>query len=145
MSDAASVISATTGISASSAAIGEGTTETATTNTLPHLTREWMRLESEIATLSAEMKARRRRVKETRAMILQIMRTGEVARLGISSGYIVREEKTSKAAVSKKYLNSTLLEFFGGDATRARACVEWIESHRPVKVSENLTLQPKDA
>ena len=77
-------------------------------------------------------------------MILQIMRTNALARLGISTGHVVREEKVSKAAVSKKYLNTTLVEFFEGDATRARACAEWIESHRPTKTTENLTIQPKD-
>lgn len=141
MSDTASVVSAATG---TSAAGGAGDAGAGPVAILPHLTREWVRLEDEIRTLSAEIKARRRRVKETRTMILQVMRSNSLARLGISSGLVVREEKISKAAVSKKYLNLTLIDFFDGDIGKARACAEWIESHRPTKTSENLTIQPKD-
>jgi hypothetical protein len=103
-----------------------------------------MRLEEEITTLSAEIKSRRRRVKETRAMILDIMRTNSLGRLGVSTGHVVREEKPTKVAISKKYLNSTLVDFFEGDATKARACVEWIETHRPTKRTETLTIRPKE-
>jgi hypothetical protein len=141
MSDTASVVSASTALTA---ATGAGDGGGGAVTILPHLTREWVRLEDEVRTLSAEIKARRRRIKETRSMILQIMRTNALARLGISTGHVVREEKISKAAVSKKYLNMTLIEFFEGDITRARACAEWIESHRPTKTMENLTIQPKD-
>jgi hypothetical protein len=123
---------------------GAGAGAGAGTQTLPHLTREWMRLESELAALSAEVKTKRRRIKETRAMILQIMRGNSLARLGTSAGHIVRQQKETKAAISKKYLNSTLVEFFEGNTERARACADWIESHRPIKNAENLTIQPKE-
>lgn len=144
-------MSDTASVAPPASVISTGTAATATTSaggqpvaSLPHLTREWMRLEEEITTLSAEIKSRRRRVKETRAMILDIMRTNSLGRLGVSSGHVVREEKPSKAAISKKYLNSTLVDFFEGDATRARACAEWIETHRPTKRTEILTIRPKE-
>lgn len=119
------------------------TTGTLGTQSLPHLTRDWMRLGQEIDALSAEIKAKRRRMKETRAMILQVMRGNSLGVLNMSSGHVVREAKETKAAISKKYLNTTLVEFFEGDAAKARACAEWIESHRPLKSVENLTLRPK--
>lgn len=146
MSDTASVLSGVTGGAGDAGSVtgGGSTSGGGPVAILPHLTREWVRLEDEIRTLSAEIKARRRRIKETRAMILQIMRSNSLARLGISTGHVVREEKVTKAAVSKKYLNMTLIEFFEGDIGKARACAEWIESHRPTKTSENLTIQPKD-
>jgi hypothetical protein len=140
MSDSGSVISM------SSAGAGAGATEGGTTvvQTLPHLTKEWIRLEAELATLSAEVKAKRRRIKETRAMILEIMRGNSIGRLGTSAGHIVREEKETKAAISQKYLKSTLAEFFEGDVARAVACATWIESHRPLNTKENLAIRPKE-
>jgi hypothetical protein len=127
---------------------GAGTSEAAAptlgTQSLPHLTRDWMRLAQEIDALSAEIKAKRRRMKETRAMILQVMRGNALGVLNMSSGQVVREAKETKAAISKKYLNTTLVEFFEGDVVKARACAEWIESHRTLKSVENLTLRPKD-
>lgn len=113
------------------------------THSLPHLTRDWIRLGQEIDALSAEIKAKRRRMKETRAMILQVMRGNSLGTLNMSTGHVVREAKETRAAISKKYLNSTLVEFFEGDAVKARACAEWIESHRPVRNVENLSLRPK--
>jgi hypothetical protein len=110
---------------------------------LPHLTRDWMRLNQEIEALSAEVKAKRRRMKETRTLILQVMRGNALGVLNVSAGQVVREEKETKVAISKKYLNTTLVEFFEGDAVKARACAEWIESHRPIKAAENLTIQPR--
>lgn len=124
------------------AGTSDGTTVTGI-QSLPHLTRDWMRLNQEIETLSAEVKAKRRRMRETRAMILQVMRGNSLGVLNVSAGQVVREEKETKVAISKKYLNTTLVEFFEGDATKARACAEWIESHRPLKAAENLTIRPR--
>ncbi len=124
---------------------GSGGADTATAGiqSLPHLTRDWMRLSQEIDALSAEVKAKRRRMKETRAMILQVMRGNALGVLNVSAGQVVREEKETKAAISKKYLNSTLVAFFEGDVAKARACAAWIEEHRPIKAAENLTIRPR--
>jgi hypothetical protein len=139
MSDSGSVISM------GSAAAGAGSEgNSGIVQTLPHLTKEWMRMEADLAALSAEVKAKRRRIKETRAMILEIMRGNSIGRLGTSAGHIVREEKETKAAISQKYLKSTLAEFFEGDVTRAIACATWIESHRPLNTKENLAIRPKE-
>lgn len=141
MSVAGSVGTAATG-GVDAAAGGDGTA-VAGIQSLPHLTRDWMRLSQEIEALSAEVKAKRRRMKETRAMILQVMSGNALAVLNVSAGQVVREAKETKAAISKKYLNSTLVDFFEGDAAKARACAEWIESHRPLKTAENLTILPR--
>jgi hypothetical protein len=144
MSDNGSVHSAGGSVSTAGAGAGAGAGGSGVLQTLPHLTKEWMRLEAEVAALSAEVKMKRRRIKETRAMILQIMRGNALGQLGTSAGNIVRQEKATKAAISNKYLRTTLVDFFEGDAVRANACAAWIESHRPLRTTENLTIQPKE-
>lgn len=141
MSVAGSVGTAATGLEGGAAS--DSAVAVAGIQSLPHLTRDWMRLNQEIEALSAEVKAKRRRMKETRTLILQVMRGNALGVLNVSAGQVVREAKETKAAISKKYLNTTLVEFFEGDAVKARACAEWIESHRPVKAAENLTIQPR--
>ncbi len=110
---------------------------------LSHLIKEWMRVTQELDSYSAEIRSRRRKQKELRTMILNIMHGNSLAVLNVSAGHIVREEKSSKSNISKKYLGTTLVEFFKGDKDQAMACVEWIESHRPLRVSEKLSIQPR--
>lgn len=113
-----------------------------TTAHLPILIKEWMSAQEEITAISAELRAKKKRMNTVRGMITQIMKGGKIGQLKISTGAVLMREKTTKAALSKKYLNTTLTEFFGGDAAMAAKCVEFIETHRPLKKTENLSLEP---
>jgi hypothetical protein len=109
---------------------------------LPVLIKEWMSAQDEITALSAELRAKKKRMGTVRGMITQIMKGGKIGQLKISTGAVLMREKTTKAALSKKYLQGTLTEFFSGDAAMAAKCVEFIETNRPLKKTENLSLEP---
>jgi hypothetical protein len=103
------------------------------------LIKEWMSAQDEITALSAELRAKKKRMGTVRGMITQIMKGGKIGQLKISTGAVLMREKTTKAALSKKYLQGTL---FSGDAAMAAKCVEFIETNRPLKKTENLSLEP---
>jgi hypothetical protein len=49
--------------------------------------------------------------------------------------------KKVKATMTKKYMLSTLTDYFKGDATAAAACLAYLEENRPLKMQESLTLE----
>jgi hypothetical protein len=109
---------------------------------LPVLIKEWMTAEDEIRTLGAAIKEKRKRVKTVRGMITTIMKGGKIGKLNISSGAVLMRERSTKAALSKKYLLPTLTDFFKGDAAKAAECYKFIEDNRPIKRSEDIALEP---
>ncbi len=111
---------------------------------LPALIKEWMTTEDELRTLSAEIREKRKRVKTVKQMIVTIMKGGKIGRLNITAGAVTARTKQTKAPLSKKYLISALTGFFKGDAAVAASCVAYLEEHRPLKSTDNLTLDPAD-
>jgi hypothetical protein len=109
---------------------------------LPVLIKEWITAEDEIRTLGAAIKEKRKRVKTVRGMITTIMKGGKIGKLNISSGAVLMRERSTKAALSKKYLLPTLTDFFKGDAAKAAECYKFIEDNRPIKRSEDIALEP---
>jgi RecA-family ATPase len=110
---------------------------------LPNLIKEWMTTEDDMRTLSAELRAKRKRAKLVRSMIMKIMKGGAIGKLNISSGAVVARTKTAKAPLTKKFIADTLTDFFNGDKAMAEKCAAFIDEHRPMKSTENLTLEPK--
>jgi hypothetical protein len=109
---------------------------------LPTLVKEWMTTEDELRTLSAEIREKRKRVKLVRQMIMKIMKGGKIGRLNVSSGAVTARSKNTKSPLTKKYIVGALTEFFAGDKAKAEACAAYLDQHRPVRVVENLTLDP---
>lgn len=113
-----------------------------TVQQLPGLIKEWMSTEDELRTLSAEVRAKRKRGALVRAMIVKIMKGNKVGRLNISAGAVTTRTRTTKAPLTKKFLTSALTDFFNGDAAMAEKCAVFLDEHRPLKAVDNLTLDP---
>ena len=109
---------------------------------LPALIKEWMATEDELRTLSAAIREKRKRAKTVKNMITEIMRGNKIGQLNFSAGAVVRQTKSTKAPLTKKYLVESLTEFFKGDADMAGKCAAFIDEHRPLKSNDKLTLQP---
>ena len=73
---------------------------------------------------------------------MEIMRGNKIGQLNISAGAVVRETKSAKSPLTKKYLVESLTEFFKGDTDMATKCAAFIDEHRPLKSNDKLTLQP---
>ena len=109
---------------------------------LPSLVRDWMKLESEVQTLSAAVSEKRKRIKVLRGMITTIMQGGQISQLNTSAGALVNKTTTTKAPLTKKYISATLTEFFNGDKEMAEKCAAFLDEHRPLKESSKLKIEP---
>jgi hypothetical protein len=110
------------------------------TSQLSTLIKEWLTTEDELRALSAAIREKRKRAKTVKDLIVKIMKGGGIGKLNISAGAVTTRTKVSKAPLSKKFLTSALTDFFNGDATMAAKCAAFIEEHRPVKSTDNLSL-----
>lgn len=108
---------------------------------LPTLIKEWMATEDELRSLSAEIREKRKRSKVVKGMIMNIMNGTKIGQLNISAGSVIKQTKATKAPLTKKFLVESLTEFFKGDAEMAKKCAAFIDEHRPMKSTDNLTLQ----
>jgi len=110
------------------------------TTQLPTLVKEWMTLRDEVETLGAALREKRKRIKLVRDMIGKIMKGNKLGQLKISAGAVRQKITKTKAPMSKKYLITTLTEFFGGNTEMATKCAAYLDEHRPMRVTENLQL-----
>lgn len=115
--------------------------EAATVAQLPVLIKEWLATEDEVRTLGAAIREKRKRSKLLKDMILKVMKGKNIGKLNMASGgAIYTKKRETKAPLTKKFIVSTLKEFFNGDAAMAEKCAAFIDSHRPMKAMENLTI-----
>ncbi len=115
-----------------------------TVQQLPNLLKEWMQTESELKTLSAEIREKRKKLAVVRTMITKIMKQGQIGKVNISTGAVVNRVKQTKASFTKKFLKDALTSFFKGDAKKAEECATFLEQQRPLKKTETLALEAKD-
>ena len=115
---------------------------TADQSSLPALIKEWITTEDDLRTLSAEIREKRKRVKTVKSMIMTIMKSGKIGKLNISAGAITARTKNTKAPMTKKYIVEALTDFFKGNKEQAEACATFLHANRPLKVVENLDLDP---
>ncbi len=120
----------------------DASTSDLTVQQLPLLIKEWMATEDDLRALSAEIREKRKRVKTVRDMIMRIMKGNKVGRLNISAGAVTTKSRNTKAPLTKKYIADALTEFFDGDRAKADACAKFLDERRPLKTTENLTLDP---
>jgi hypothetical protein len=107
---------------------------------LPNLLRRWMALQDEISEFNTEIKQRRTQGKALKDVILRIMECNSVARLNVSRGAVVHKTREVAERIGADYLLKHCKDFFGGDEERAKALVEYLESHRGSVVKHDLKL-----
>lgn len=108
---------------------------------LPNLLRRWMGIQDEVNTLNAEIKGKRAQSKALKDVILRIMESNKVAALNVGSkGTVMHKVRESTEAITDAYLLKHTKDFFGGDESRAKALVEYLQTHRASKVSHDLKL-----
>jgi hypothetical protein len=123
-----------------------GAGEGATLGELPALLRRWMGLQEEAAALSVQLKEKRVQSKALKEVILRIMETNKVAALNVNKGTVMHKVTERSETMTDSYLLKHCKDFFGGDETRARSLVEYLESRRSTTVRHDLRLHvPKSA
>lgn len=120
---------------------GSGGADAAQLSELPNLLRRWMTIQDEVNTLNAEIKGKRTQSKALKDVILRIMESNKVAALNVGSkGTVMHKVRESTEAITDTYLLKHTKDFFGGDEARAKALVEYLQTHRASKVSHDLKL-----
>ncbi len=108
---------------------------------LPALLKQWIKIQDEASVLHSELKQRQTQSKALKSVILRIMESNRVAALNISKGTVVHKVSEKPESMNTSYLMKHCKEFFGGDEERAKALVEYLETHRATKKSHDLKLQ----
>ena len=108
---------------------------------LPTLMKQWMIVQEAAAEMNAELKAKRKQSKALKEVILRIMATHKVAALNVSKGTVLHKVSEKAETMTTTYLMKQCKDFFEGDEERAKALVEYLESHRTTMVRHDLKLQ----
>jgi hypothetical protein len=117
----------------------------ATLSELPTLLRQWMSLQEKISELNGEIKGKRAQSKALKEVILRIMESNKVAALNVSKGTVMHKVRETAETLTDGVLLKHCKDFFGGDEERARALVDYLNSHRGTRVSHDLKLHtPRD-
>jgi len=99
----------------------------------------WRELESEVSTLSAQIREKNKRKKALDEMILRIMNKNNIGALDLkgSGGRLLLRKKTTKAALNPKTLTGLLTTHLKSETAAADA-IKFINEHRGAKPSESL-------
>lgn len=105
----------------------------------------WLKIDKEIKTLQDELKKRKTIKKKLTESLVNIMKSNEIDCFDITEGKIIYNQTKVKTALSKKYLESCLHEFFKGDDNIVISDVtKFIMERREVKVNETIRHKPSN-
>ena len=99
----------------------------------------WRELETEAATLSAQVREKKKRMKALEEMILRIMKKYNIGALDLkgSGGRLLYRRQTTKAALNPKVLTGLLATHLKSETAAADA-IKYIGEHRESRVRESL-------
>ena len=99
----------------------------------------WRELEAEAATLSAQVREKKKRMKALEEMILRIMKKYNIGALDLkgSGGRLLYRRQTKKAALNPKVLTGLLATHLKSETAAADA-IKYIGEHRESRVRESL-------
>ena len=137
--DSSSLTSATT------TEIALAPTPNITKDQLKDYLRQWVRVENEIGTLSAEIKKRKLIHQQLSASLLNVMRQNEIDCFDLANGRIVYSKTKIKAPLNNGQLKSALTTYYKDDADKASSLTEFLLSSRVEKTRESIKMKiPKN-
>lgn len=103
--------------------------------------RQWIRIENEISTLSAEIKKRKLVHQQLSASLLEVMRKNEIDCFDITNGKIVYSKVKHRAPLNNGQLRSALTTYYKDDADKANNLTEFLLSSRVEKTRESIKMK----
>lgn len=99
----------------------------------------WRELESEMGTLNAQIREKRKRQKALEEVILRIMKKNNIGALDLkgSGGRLLYRRQTSKAPLNVKTIGGLLAQHLKSESAATDA-LKFINEHRGAKVRESL-------
>lgn len=99
----------------------------------------WREVESEVSTLNAQVREKKKRQKALEEMVLRIMKKHNIGALDLkgSGGRLLYRRQTTKAALNPKVLTGLLATHLKSETAAAEA-IKYIGEHRESRVRESL-------
>ena len=82
--------------------------------------KNWLQIDTEIKQLQTEIRKRRKMKKEMTDSLVQIMKSQDIEIMNAGESQLIRTEKKTKSALSKKHLITSLLQFFKEDKEKIK-------------------------
>ena len=99
--------------------------------------KDYIAIEDKLAAMRQEMKAFRTQKKELGVPLMAVMRENDTFTIDVKQNKIMRQTRTTKTPLSKKYLSSCLLKFFKDEET-ANDLLKFIIESRTSNVNDIL-------
>lgn len=103
--------------------------------------RQWVRIENEITTLSAEIKKRKLIHQQLSKSLLEVMRKNEIDCFDIANGRIVYSKTKSRAPLNNGQLRSALSTYYKDDVEKANSLTEFLLASRVEKTRESIKMK----
>lgn len=100
--------------------------------------KEWIQIDNELKELQKASRERRQRKKELTSNLVEVMKNNEIDCFDTNDGKLIYSQTKTRQSVSKKYLLSTLLNFYKDDPLTAKQVTEYILNNREEKINENV-------
>ena len=105
--------------------------------------KEWLTLEEEIKILQKQMREKRKRKKELNEMLINIMKANDIECFDTNNGKLLHVVNKAKKPLTKKFLISTLENYYQNDIEKAKELSEFILNNRNESITE--TIKHKDS
>lgn len=103
--------------------------------------RQWVRVENEIATLSAEIKKRKLIHQQLSKSLLEVMRKSEIDCFDIANGRIVYSKTKTRTPLNNGQLKTALTNYYKDDVEKANNLTEFLLASRVEKTRETIKMK----
>ena len=103
--------------------------------------RQWVRVENEISTLSAEIKKRKLIHQQLSSSLLRVMKQNDIDCFDIANGRIVYSKTKIRAPLNNGQLKSALKSYYKDDAEKASSLTEFLLASRVERTRESIKMK----
>lgn len=103
--------------------------------------KEWVKLDTEIKKLKAEIKQREKKKKNLTTDIVQVMKKSNVDCFDITGGSIEYKQTKQKKALTSKTLLNALENYYKEDTSLAKELTKYILDSRQVEIKETIVMK----
>ena len=103
--------------------------------------RQWVRVENEISTLSAEIKKRKLIHQQLSKSLLDVMRKNDIDCFDIANGRIVYSKTKVRAPLNNGQLKTALTTYYKDDTEKVNSLTEFLLASRVEKTRESIKMK----
>jgi len=118
-----------------------GTGVNITKEQLKDYLRQWVRVENEISTLSAEIKKRKLIHHQLSTSLLEVMRQSDIDCFDIANGRIVYSRRKIRAPLNNGQIKQALSTYYKDDAEKADSLTQFLLASRVEKTQETIKMK----